>query len=37
MTAMRSDLEAAEVEAARLTSRWEDLEERKAASRESSK
>ena len=28
---LRGDLERAEAEAARLTSRWEELEERKAA------
>jgi ATP-binding cassette subfamily F protein uup len=36
VAAVRSDLEEAEAEAARLTARWEDLEERKAASQASS-
>ena len=36
VAAIRSDLQASEAEAARLTARWEDLEERKAASEESS-
>ncbi len=36
VAAVRSDLEGAEAEAARLAARWEDLEERKAAFEESS-
>ena len=32
VAAVRSDLEEAEATAARLTARWEDLEERKAVS-----